>query len=183
MIVVLLTLFVIALALLLLSLRALSSTGVPVRASSPEAIDAALDLLALRDGERLVDLGCGFGRALRAAHRRADVECLGIELNPFAAAGAWVLRSRRTRVRWGDFRHADLKEFQAVFCYLMPRFLERNADWLEKALAPGTRVAAVDFPVPGWTPETVRLVGPLRQPIRLYVIGRHRHPPPESQGL
>jgi len=61
-------------ALFLLSLHALSKTGVPVRATPPEAVQAALDLLALKDGERFADLGCAFGQVLRAARARADVE-------------------------------------------------------------------------------------------------------------
>ena len=161
-------------AVLFFSMWALAFTGVPVRASSPEAVAAAMELLQLKDGERFVDLGCGFGDALRAARRRADVAAVGYELNPFAAAGAALRTDRSSRVRLSDFRRADLKGYQAVFLYLMPRFLERNAGWLESALSEGTRVVAVDFKVPGWTAEQVREVGPLRQPIRLYVIGRHR---------
>ena len=164
----------VAMALLLLSLRALSTTGVPVRASPPEAIAAAMDLLDLKDGEKFADLGCGFGGALKAARLRADVACVGFELNPFAAAGARLSCGRRVRVRWGDFRKADLRGFDAVFFYLMPRFLEKNAAWLEGALAPGTRVAAIDFAVPGWRALQTREVGPLRQPVRLYVVGAHR---------
>ncbi len=163
-----------AMAVLLFSMWTLSFTGVPVRASPPEAIRAALDLLELRDGERFVDLGCGFGDALRGARRRADVQAVGYELNPFAAAGAALRTDRRTRVRLADFRRRDLTGFDAAFFYLMPRFLQKNAGWLETAFAPGTRVVAIDFPVPGWRAQAVREVGPLRQPVHLYVIGRHR---------
>ena len=160
-------------ALLMVSLWALSSTGVPVHASRPEAVDAALDLLALRDGERFADLGCGFGGVLRRAQTRAGVQCAGWELNPFAFLFCCATTGWRTRVRWGDFRRADLKRFDAVYLYMMPRFLERNAGWIETAFQQGTRVVAIDFPVPGWQPEAVREVGPLRQPIRLYMVGRH----------
>jgi SAM-dependent methyltransferase len=135
-----------AMAVLLFSIGTLSFTGVPVRASPPEAIRAALDLLELRDGERFVDLGCGFGDALRGARRRADVQAVGYELNPFAAAGAALRTDRRTRVRLADFRRRDLTGFDAAFFYLMPRFLQKNAGWLETAFAPGTRVVAIDFP-------------------------------------
>lgn len=161
-------------ALFLLSLHALSKTGVPVRATPPEAVQAALDLLALKDGERFADLGCAFGQVLRAARARADVEARGWELNPFAAAVAFLRSDRRTKVRFGDFLGAPTRELDAVYFYLMPRFLERHQGWLEQAFAPGTRVVAIDFPVPGWKSVDRREVGPLRQPVHLYVIGRHR---------
>lgn len=175
--------FAVAMAVLLYSMWALSFTGVPVRATPPESIQAALDLLQLEDGERFVDLGCGFGDALRGARKRADVEAVGYELNPFAFAGAALRTDGRTRVRLGDFRRKDLEGFGAVFFYLMPKFLEKNAAWLETAFAPGTRVVAIDFPVPGWKAEAVKEAGPLRQPVRLYVIGRHKAlAPPAPRG-
>lgn len=162
-----------AMALFLLSLRALATTGVPVRAAPPEAIEAALDLLELRAGERFVDLGCGTGGVLRAARRRAAVDAVGWELNPFAFLAA-LLRSGGARVRLGDFRRADLSGTRAAYAYLMPRMLAQLAGPLEERLPAGCRLVAIDFPIPGWKPLAVREVGPLRQPVRLYVVGRHR---------
>lgn len=167
-------LFLAVFVLLMLSIRALAISGVPVRSAEPAAVEAALDLLALRDGERFADLGCGLGQVLRAARRRADVEARGWELNPAIWAVAWLRGDRRTRVRFGDFRKASLQDIDAAYCFLMPAVMAREAGWLEAALRPGARLVSVDFPVPGWTPEAVREVGPLRQPLHLYRMGRHR---------
>ena len=109
-----------AMALLLLSLSALKRTRVPVRTASEDAVQAALSMLGLRDGERFCDLGCRSGRVLRAARARSDVEAWGYELNPFAFAWASLRADRRTRVRWADFRRADLGPVDAAFAYLMP---------------------------------------------------------------
>lgn len=167
--------FVVATLALALSLRALAATGVPVRAASDEAVSAALELLELREGERFVDLGCGEGKVLRAARRRARVSATGYELNPAVAlwAGLRSLPDSAVHVRCRDARRADLGQAQALYAYLMPAAMAALAPKLE-ALAPGTRVASVDFPIPGWTPLRTREVGPLRQPVMLYVIGRHR---------
>jgi SAM-dependent methyltransferase len=169
-------LFLFVFALLMLSIRALAISGVPVRSAGPEAVAAALDLLALRDGERFADLGCGSGQVLRAARHRADVEARGWELNPAIWALALLRSDRRTRVRLGDFRKARHDDVDAAYCYLMPAVMAREAAWLEGALRPGARLVSVDFAVPGWTPEEVREVGPLRQPLHLYRMGRHRGP-------
>ncbi|MGI5864774.1 MAG: methionine biosynthesis protein MetW [Myxococcales bacterium] len=173
-------LFALLFALLALSLRALAATGVPVFASSEEAVRAALDLLDLKDGETLFDLGCGNGQVLRAARRRAKVRAFGYELNPFAFAVA-ALRSlfdRGVRVRPLDFRRARLHEADAVFLYLLPRAIERHIELFEDGLREGTRLVSVDFPVPGWTEAARREVGPLKQPVRLYIVGEHRRPAP-----
>jgi hypothetical protein len=172
--VALLALGALAMGLLLHSLWVLSFTGVPVHPSRPEAVQAAFELLALKDGERFADLGCGFGNVVRQARREADVECTGYELNPFGYLGSFVRAGGRVRVRWGDFRRADLKGYDAIYLYMMPRFLEKNSAWLEGAFREGARVVAIDFPIPGWRPREVREVGPLHQPIRLYVVGQHR---------
>lgn len=173
--------------LLVLSLRALALTGVPVRAADREAVEAALDLLGLRDGEVFCDFGCGGGQALRAARRRAKVRALGWELNPFAFALA-ALRSLLdpgVRVRLGDFRRARLDRVDAGYAYLMPGPMAPLGEALESELREGARFVAVDFPVPGWTPSARREVGALRQPIYLYVLGEHRRPaaPAESPAV
>jgi SAM-dependent methyltransferase len=175
-IVAVVALFALAFAALLLSLRALAVTGVPVRASSSEAVEAALDLLALADGESFCDLGCGTGGTLRAARRRAWVRAIGYELNPFAFTLAALrnLFDLGTRVRLRDFRRARLDRIDAVYAYLMPRAMPEVGDLLEAELRPGARFVSVDFPVPGWKPKAVREVGPLRQPIYLYVLGENR---------
>lgn len=161
-----------AMGLVLASLSALQRTGVPVRSSSEEAIAAALELLALRPGERFCDLGCGTGRALRAARARCDVTALGFELNPFAFAASWLRADRHTRVRWSDFRKADLSSVDAAFAYLMPRCLGEIAPLLRQRLRPGARLATIHFQIPGWTPVDRREVGPSREPVYLYVVGQ-----------
>ncbi len=175
--VVVLAVFALATAGLLLSLRALGSTGVPVRSASPEAVAAALELLALKDGERFVDLGAGRGNVLKAGRARADVEAEGFELNPAVAllAALACLGDRRIHVRFGDSRQADLSKAQAIYAYLMPRAM---TEWAPKlaSLPPGTRIVSVDFELPGWVADETRRVGPLAQPVRLYRVGA-RGPP------
>lgn len=160
---------------MLLSLRALTLTGVPVRSAPEGSVEAALDLLALEDGERFCDLGAGHGNVLAAARARADVQAEGFELNPWIALLARLrcLGDRKVKVRCRDSRHADLSGIAAFYAYLMPKPMAELATTLER-LAPGTRIVSVDFPIPGFQPLEIREIGPLRQPVMLYVIGRHR---------
>jgi hypothetical protein len=157
------------LALLLLSLRALAVTGVPVRSASPAAVEAALDLLALRDGERFADLGCGHGNVLARARARADVLAEGFELNPSIALLAALrhLRDPRVHIHARDSRRADLSRFTALYAYLLVSPMAELAPVLAR-LPAGTRIASVDYELPGWTPAETREVGLHR--VLLYVV-------------
>jgi SAM-dependent methyltransferase len=161
------------LALIGLSLRALAVTGVPVYASEPAAMQAAFELLALKPGEKFADLGAGHGGVLKAVRRFADVEATGFELNPSALmVAAWKNRGdKKVRMDWRDSRRAELREFDAVYLYMLP--LQMHA-WAEKLkqLKPGARIVSVDFELPGWKAVEKREVGRLHQPIWLYVVGR-----------
>ena len=167
--------FAIVAAGLVLSLRALAVTGVPVRSAPEEAVAAALDLLELRDGERFCDLGCGHGQVLVAARRRAQVQALGFELNPGVALLAKLrcLTDRAVRVRCADSRRADLTGVTALYAYLMPKPMAELEPILAR-LPEGTRLVSVEFALPHLVPVATREVGPQRQPVRLYQVGGQR---------
>lgn len=173
--------FGLVLLLLLASMRALAVTRVPVVTAPPEVVAAALDLLELRDGERFCDIGCGWGGVLKAARRRADVEAVGFELNPTVAlvAAARNLFDGKVRIRCRDARRSDLGRPDALYAFLMPHAMAELAPLFEDQLAPGSRIVAVDFPIPEWTPVMQRRAGFEGHEVYLYVLGRHRE---ASQG-
>ena len=115
---------------LVLALWALRRTGVPVYSAAPWTVRTAVGMLALKDGERFCDLGCGLGRVLRSARRAANVRATGFELNPFAIIYLWAVDifDWKVRVRWRDFRKADLSEIDAVYLYLIPKVLPELAE-------------------------------------------------------
>jgi SAM-dependent methyltransferase len=116
--------------------------------SRRRAIDRALTLAGLAPGERFMDLGCGDGRVLVAAARRG-AEVVGIE-----ADGELVERARRRLARAGlsgAVVHGDIFECpldaDVIFTYLTPGTLQELTEHFQ-ALAPGTRLVTLDFPVP-----------------------------------
>lgn len=113
--------------LLLLSLRTLAVTGVPVVHMDQEVVNTALDMLALGDGESFCDLGCGTGNVLLASRKKADVFAAGMELNPAIAfiAACRTIRDRKIKIRLKDARKAELWSYNAIYVYLMPHTLKR----------------------------------------------------------
>jgi cyclopropane fatty-acyl-phospholipid synthase-like methyltransferase len=111
---------------------------------------AAFDLLELKPGQAVIDLGCGDGRFLKAAARRG-IKVVGYELNPFIFAYAW-LSTRRYRklvsVRFGDFWQADISQADAVYVFLFDRFMAKLDAKLKAEAKTGLKLASHTFKTP-----------------------------------
>jgi SAM-dependent methyltransferase len=111
----------------------------------------ALDLLNLKKGQVLYDLGSGDGSLLAEAAARG-IKAVGYELNPFLVAVAW-LKTRRhrelVRVKWGDFWRADLSRADGVYVFLIDRFMARLESKISQEAKPGLKLVSHAFKLPG----------------------------------
>ncbi|MEM6686773.1 MAG: class I SAM-dependent methyltransferase [Bacteroidota bacterium] len=132
----------------------------PYEITIDEVINEKLTLLALKDGETLIDLGCGDARVLIAACKVADVRCIGYELRPEAliaakknvqAAGL----SNRIEIIEESFYNADLSKADALVLYLTRFSLGKLSLKLENELPKGTRIVTHDFDIPAWKADKV----------------------------
>ena len=129
--------------------------GAPYLPTLRRQSEAALDLLDLKKGQTLYELGCGDGRVLKLAARRG-LKAVGYELNPLLVAAAWLntLRyRRRVKVIWGNFWNADLKPADGIYVFLLDRFMEKLDGKLRRDAAAGTKVASYAFEIPGKKPS------------------------------
>jgi SAM-dependent methyltransferase len=101
--------------------------GAPYLPTLDAQAKAALDLLDLKPGQTLLELGSGDGKVLVTA-ARAGLNVVGIELNPILVVVSW-LRTRRyrkqVRIIWGDFWLKDWPECDAVFAFLLNQFMPK----------------------------------------------------------
>lgn len=115
------------LLVLLVCFGAVLLVGAPYLPTLTPQVDAALGLANLQPGDILLELGSGDGKVLVAAARRGIV-VVGYELNPLLVAISW-LRTRRYRdtvsIIWGDFWHKPWPEADAIFAFLLPRYIEK----------------------------------------------------------
>jgi len=102
----------------------------------------ALELLAPKPGERVLDLGCGDG-ALTAALAAAGAEVVGVDASPDMVAAA---RARGLDVRVGDAAALSFEaEFDAVFSNAALHWVveaETAVAGIARALRPGGRFVA-----------------------------------------
>jgi SAM-dependent methyltransferase len=145
--------------LILLSAAYAAASGAPWVPTKQCDIARLKSLLALKDGERFVELGCGNGRVCRSiATHHKDVSVTGVELSILQYAFA-RLQSIGTHARFrfqNVFKH-DLSGYNAVYMFLMPETYEKIRPKLEHELRLGSRVVSYVWAIPGWEDKLVRV--------------------------
>jgi hypothetical protein len=149
-------------------------TGVPTLSSSKsEATDvvALLKHAKLPEQAVIIDLGSGWGTlvvALARAFPHASVQ--GVEMSPFP----YLVSRLRTRslsnvsLRWGNFFRSDLRNADAITCYLMPNPMGPVCDLLDRTIRLGTHVVSNTFLFRGRAVSAGRQ-GALRGTVALYI--------------
>jgi 16S rRNA A1518/A1519 N6-dimethyltransferase RsmA/KsgA/DIM1 with predicted DNA glycosylase/AP lyase activity len=124
--------------------------GAPYLPTLSKQVDIALTLSGLEPGDTLIELGCGDGRVVLAAAKRG-IKVIGYELNPFLALCS-CLRTWRHRkdvkIIWGNFWTAEWPEAQAVFTFLLARYMSRLDKKMLKLKNKPTRLVSFAFEVP-----------------------------------
>lgn len=101
--------------------------GAPYLPTLTTQVQQALDMADLQPGQTLLELGCGDGKVLRAAAARGW-RVVGYELNPLLALVAWLRTRRygkRVQVVCGNFWTQQWPEADAIFVFLLDRFMPR----------------------------------------------------------
>lgn len=114
----------------------------------------ALNMLDLKKGQLLVELGAGDGIMLCEAGKRGW-RAVGYELNPVLVIVA-KLRTRKypsVEVRWGNFWRADISSADAVYVFLIARFMGKLETKLIKEGKPGLKILSYTFVLPNLRPQ------------------------------
>jgi cyclopropane fatty-acyl-phospholipid synthase-like methyltransferase len=154
----------------------LTDIDVPFVSSSELVVIKMLEMVNLKAGDILFDLGCGDGRIIVAAAQNFGATSIGIEKRRDLAseAGGKIRElnlSRRTAVMVGDFYSFDLSSADVVVSYLLTVANKQLESILEKELRPKSRVVSHDFEFPDWKPTQFMMVneGWLDHKLFLYV--------------
>jgi SAM-dependent methyltransferase len=149
------------------------SVPVPFVPSFPRAVIAMIEQADLRPGERILDLGAGDGRVLRAAVRACPgVHAVAVETVPTTyALGRFRSWLARDAIHWhrGSLFDYNLQHVDCLFLYLYPKVMERLLPTLDAQLPEGARVVSHDFPFHGRVPLRVVEVPHGRRPHKIYV--------------
>jgi hypothetical protein len=116
----------------------------------------ALDMLDLKPGDTLLELGSGDGRVMLEAAKRG-IKVVGIELNPLLVIFSWALTFKyrsQVRVVWGSYWGEPWPRADAIFTFMLPKYMRRLDERIQKWLPPGKtlRLASFAFAIPDKVP-------------------------------
>lgn len=124
--------------------------GAPYLPTLTPQVRAALELADIKKGQHLLELGCGDGKVLIAAAKQG-IKVTGYELNPILVV-ICKLRTWRHRklvtVVWGDFWRVKLPKADAIFVFLLPKYMERLDNKIVQESSAGVKLVSFAFVVP-----------------------------------
>lgn len=130
--------------------------GPPYLPTLSKQINTALDLMDLKPGQTLLELGAGDGRVMKAAAERG-LNVVGIEINPFlviiARIRCWRYR-KQVSIIWDDMWKAHWPQADGIFTFMIQRQMERLdkkiVAWHEKPVM----LASFAFHIPHKAPTS-----------------------------
>jgi len=136
-------------------LREQSQSLAPFVTSPQPIVDHMLEMVGLKPGELVYDLGCGDGRILITAAQKYKARGIGVEISPklVATAISSVMRlglQDLVSIRQVHLLDVNFSDADVVTLYLETSSNEMIRPNLEKYLRPGSRVVSHDFEIRGW---------------------------------
>lgn len=130
----------------------------PYVLTTDELVRFKLNLLDLKEGEELIDLGCGNAQVLVEAAKMKKIKGIGYELLPEAVSDALKNISDndlhdQIEIITSNFNEADVSNADAIILYLTRFSLGEISLKLENELKPGARIVTHDFDIPAWKEE------------------------------
>lgn len=128
-----------------------AALGAPYLPTRKRESAVALDLLELKPGQTVLDLGSGDGSLLLEAAKRG-IRGVGYEINPLLV-GWSKLRARHYRnlitIKWGNYWQQKLPAADGIYVFLIARYMSKLDRKLSRELSQATSVASYAFKIPG----------------------------------
>ncbi len=127
------------------------TVGAPFLPTLKQHVPEALDLIDLKPGETLLELGSGDGRILLAAAKRG-IKGVGYELNPLLVLYARILTFRyrnQVEIVWGNYWSKKWPDCQGIFVFLLDQYMEKLDKKLTQEYDFSGRLVSFAFKVPG----------------------------------
>ena len=115
------------------------------------------NLANLQEGEKFIDLGCGFGGLLKHLSRKHS-NIYGVELNMLIYLSTLVLNifsPPKYKLLYGNALNHNYNDYSVVYIFAASsqHFKTKLIKKLENELGPGARVITYCFPIEAWTPK------------------------------
>jgi SAM-dependent methyltransferase len=143
---------------ILMSMELARRSAAPFFPSTKAVMRRAMKEADLKPGEIFYDLGAGTGTSLVIADKEFGARAVGFEISilPYLIAKIkiFIFRSH-AKIYFRNLFNEDLHNADVVFCFLLPRTMEKLESKLKAELKPGARLIAYTFPLPNTKPEKI----------------------------
>jgi SAM-dependent methyltransferase len=135
-----------------------ATLDVPYAATPYEIADEMVRLADVRSNDVVYDLGCGDGRLVIAAVKKAGCRGVGIDIDPQRIKESRqnaIIASVQDRVRFVEqnFFESDVREATVMLIYLFPDVNIRLRAKFLKEMKPGSRLVSHAFDMGDWKPD------------------------------
>jgi len=150
----------------------------PYVPTEQEVVDKMLELAEIRKGDIVCDLGCGDARSVVTAAKKYGCLAWGFDISPARVKDSLENVKRNkvedlVTIEERDIFTLQLKDATVLFLYLFSEMNEKLIPQF-KTMAPGSRIVAHDFGIPGVRPE--KTIEGFRSKTRTHTIYLYRTP-------
>jgi len=131
---------------------------VPYVPTPQDTVEAMLDMVDLKDGDVVWDLGCGDGRMVISAAKRKNIKGFGVDIDPERikeskenAETAGV--ADKVEFRVANLFNTDFSNANVLMMYLLERVNRDLRPVILRDLAPGSRIVSNTFSMGEWAPD------------------------------
>lgn len=124
--------------------------GPPYLPTMRRQLDGALDMLDLKPGQTLLELGSGDGRVLLSAAKRG-LQAVGIELNPVLVLVSYIVTwkyRKQVRIIWASYWGPPWPKADAIFTFMLPKYMAKLDKRIEQWRDGQTKLASFAFTIP-----------------------------------
>lgn len=169
----LLNILLLVILILLIPTIYASLIGAPIALTSRSRIKEIIRIADIKPSDKFYELGTGSGRVMVSVAKHSEADVVGFELSPIfyciSLLNLKINGIKKYKLFLKDLFTADLGKADIVFCFLMPKAMEKLRQKFEKELKSGTRIISYAFEIKDWTPYTM-IKGNQKLPVYFYKI-------------
>ncbi len=150
------TIIIAILIILLVPAAYASIIGAPTVLTNKSLIESIVKKANVKKKDTFYELGTGTGRVITAFAKQKNIEVVGFELSPIfyliTLLNLKLHGVKNYKLYFKNFLTADLKNADVIFCFLMPKTMEKMKNKFINELKPKTKIISFAFPIKDWTP-------------------------------
>jgi len=132
--------------------------GAPYLPTLKKQIPPAFELLDLRPGQTLLELGSGDGRVLIYAAKKG-LNAIGYELNPILFIYSWlrtIKYRKKIKVVWCNYWHKEWAKTDGIFVFLLDKYMAGLDKKIVQYKHKPVKLVSFAFKVPGKKPKGIK---------------------------